>query len=692
MLGDPALLTTFIRVKIRGQRIELSEIEQHLATDITIKRSLVEFPQFGIYAKRLVGVVEPHLCHGRQSPQAAGPMQLLPAEVLAASGFSFDSPAKALAEKVPAYMMPTAWLVVNGIPLTDSKKVDRRKVRDWLNDLSNFDVCHTPLSPLDNAMAFDISHKVSKIIADGNLHISEALSGCNFELAAAGLDSIQVMTLAKWLYNEYGLKLPVAKLTRPRLTIEELARAVSAFQEGLEADKLLPRGVNMKREVDILSEKFSNPGGGILRHCKLDNPIATVFLTGGTGFLGIEILHQLLSADTVMVIVHVRATSSQHGRERIVAAAKRANWWSASFDSRLEVWPGDLGSAKLGLTNEQWDSLTGSASSEATVDAIIHNGAAVQWNLSYESLRASNTTSTVQLLEAMGERRSCGRFVYISGGQSLTAGTDDEDRMAANTAQLSGYAQTKIASELLVRRFAGSGNGQGHVVRVVKPSYIIGDAQRGMANQTDYLWGLTKSAIQLGTYSRDSYNSWLFVSDVVTVAKAVCKSCTTQDATPTVAKIHDGLFIRDFWDILVRDFGYQLQAVDGAEWWSSLQAQVEQSGPNHCLWPLQDLLNAGTGEIASRGTIPTAEMRAKREYMLQAIRSNILYLRDEVHFLPLLSSCHSVPAQGKVSGRLPYFRSWRIWWKSLCQLVSRRQPTSPAAPAHGSSLTVDHRT
>ena len=60
-----SLANVCTRVKVRGQRIELTEIEQHLSGDVTIKRCSIEFLQSGVYAKRLVGVIEPHFRHDR---------------------------------------------------------------------------------------------------------------------------------------------------------------------------------------------------------------------------------------------------------------------------------------------------------------------------------------------------------------------------------------------------------------------------------------------------------------------------------------------------------------------------------------------------------------------------------------------------------------------------------------------------
>ena len=75
----------------------------------------------------------------------------------------------------------------------------------------------------------------------------------------------------------------------------------------------------------------------------------------------------------------------------------------------------------------------------------------------------------------------------------------------------------------------------------------------------------------------------MFVSDVVTVAKAVCQIYSTKRTTPTIVKILDGLVMQDFWNVLTRDFGYELKAVDGGEWWCSLRSHVERTGSQHCL-------------------------------------------------------------------------------------------------------------
>lgn len=79
-----------------------------------------------------------------------------------------------------------------------------------------------------------------------------------------------------------------------------------------------------------------------------------VFLTGATGYFGTQLLRQLLlRPDVGKIIVHVRARSVEHGRQRIVSSAKTAKWWCEHFSPKLEIWVGDLAQPRIGLSVRQ---------------------------------------------------------------------------------------------------------------------------------------------------------------------------------------------------------------------------------------------------------------------------------------------------------------------------------------------------
>ncbi|WP_163997839.1 non-ribosomal peptide synthase/polyketide synthase, partial [Pyxidicoccus caerfyrddinensis] len=92
------------QVKVRGFRIELGEVESALAKLPAVREAVVVAREDGPGGKRLVGYVVAH------------------------EGFQTDSAAlrAALKETLPEYMVPSAVVVLDAMPLTSNGKVDRR--------------------------------------------------------------------------------------------------------------------------------------------------------------------------------------------------------------------------------------------------------------------------------------------------------------------------------------------------------------------------------------------------------------------------------------------------------------------------------------------------------------------------------------------------------------------------------------
>jgi amino acid adenylation domain-containing protein len=102
------------QVKVRGLRIELGEIESVLNQHPGLKEAAVLVREDRPGDKRLVAYFVP-------APPAA-PAQ--PADAAAAA--TVEELRAYLAERLPAYMMPTAFLAMDAFPLTPNGKVDRR--------------------------------------------------------------------------------------------------------------------------------------------------------------------------------------------------------------------------------------------------------------------------------------------------------------------------------------------------------------------------------------------------------------------------------------------------------------------------------------------------------------------------------------------------------------------------------------
>ena len=650
------------QIKIRGQRVELSEVEHLLLMYHAISKCIVAYPKSGPFGSRLVAVIQ---LRAVSRSAVDDDLRLLSQEQLRRTDFRENKAIEHLGKILPTYMIPTTWVTVESIPLTSSKKTDRRRVEDWLEETTQTQF----LDRMGSSNMFDlheldpqelIASRLSIIVAEGSHHLRKALEGHDFALSVAGIDSIRVISLSRRIEQEFNVKIGVERLTNYSTTIRGLATEIELLKD-------TPRGVEPTASVDVSREVMTLfqtlvPASPLHHEVpSVNGPVENVFLTGATGFLGTQILRQLLLRPSIKrIILHVRADDAAEGLERIIMAAKTAAWWSEPFTTQIEIWPGDLTKPRLGISSRQWQRLSGLALPEDNVHAIIHTGGVVRWNADYYTLKPANTLSTHELLQAASACPYGNRFVYISGGQRLSFSEeeDDDEALLAQVRGSSGYTVSKIASELLVRKFASTSHaGRRHHISVVKPSYIIGTVMEGHANPTDYLWRLVAGAVEIGAYNADEAdNGWLFVSDVAHVARTTVHSALSTTASGNgdggtqrpghlrTTPIRDGLRLADFWRLLRTDFGYDLRGAAGPTWWSRMRTNVEATGPSHCLWPLSYMLEQGKGDIGSAAPPPpttttTTMERASlhdeeaTERVKAAVRMNVRHLQ-EIGFLP----------------------------------------------------------
>lgn len=601
------------QIKIRGQRVELGETENQLTQYYGVAKSMVAFPKTGKYAKQLVAVIE--LCDKDASHDENAVKMFMKG-------------------RLPEYMVPSVWLAIDRIPLSTSIKVDRRQVDHLLAGLDADDTRiailgsqdQSQLLPLppSNALAHEISVKVAELLASRNNHRLTSVIGYDFRLSAVGFDSIQAITLRMWMKKQFNANIPISKLVSDTITISGLADLINHPLESASTVKLLE---DVEAMCSVLHARDTEP---VSKPDKLISRAKLVFLTGATGYLGRRILDQLVgSSEFEKIFVLIRCKSQAEGYARIVEVARKA---SLRYPERIEIWPGDLQQTRLGLADEHWKTLS------KDVDVIIHNGAVVRWNADYETLRKANVLSTMEILKALLKSSVAKSFVYVSGGQQLTPGKDDDD--AANLQQVtasSGYAQTKLASELVIKNVAVSRLGSHHCFSVVKPSYIIGSILDGVANTTDYLWRLVAGAIEIEAHNGDELNDFVYLSDVETVARSTISAAMEPSicAKAQVIKILDGITLADFWQV-VREAGYRLLPMPSEQWWYEMRENVQRSGEKHCLWPLmwmledrQRSLGAAFGSQPDRGS----DADLMRSRMKAAVATNLIWLRGE-KFLP----------------------------------------------------------
>lgn len=119
------------QAKLNGQRLELDEIVHHLAADDGIRHAVVTIPKTGACANRLVAVVSLRSA----PPEAVDPTIKFHMVTSRQACDAVKQSEDRLRQKLPPYMVPSTWLVLQEIPLLPSGKLDRTSVVRFVENI-----------------------------------------------------------------------------------------------------------------------------------------------------------------------------------------------------------------------------------------------------------------------------------------------------------------------------------------------------------------------------------------------------------------------------------------------------------------------------------------------------------------------------------------------------------------------------
>jgi amino acid adenylation domain-containing protein len=209
--------------KIRGQRIELEDVEFHMSQAI---------PDI---AEITAEVIKP-----RSSDGKPGGDVYLAAFVSFPNGFDlsvqhreFSEEAKTRVEKVariiqrklrnklPLYMVPTLFVPLACLPRTLSMKIDRKKLRELGSSFSIQDLRHLLLSSEPKVQPCTAAEEILHSLITSLLHLDPETVGMDDTFMMLGGDSISAMQLSA-LCREQGFSLSVQNILGPD-TIRQLS-------------------------------------------------------------------------------------------------------------------------------------------------------------------------------------------------------------------------------------------------------------------------------------------------------------------------------------------------------------------------------------------------------------------------------------------------------------------------------------
>ena len=459
------------QVKIRGMRIEIGEIEAHLAAHSFVKDTVVIAREDVPGEKHLVAYVVPNQLTGDESDGV---------EALRAS----------LKEALPEYMLPSAVVTLDRLPLTSNGKLDRRALPAPDTEAYAILQYEPPQGDVEDLLA-RIWQEALGIHRVGR-------RDSFFDLGGHSLLVLNVMFKTN---QALGSALRVADLYK-NPTIRGLAARV---QGDISEDEY----VELSREAALGEEP-------VVSAAHRSDRERDILLTGASGFVGRFLLARLLADTDATIYCLVRAQSQQQAWLRLRSTLLKWDLWREELASRIVAVVADLRLPRLGLDESAYATLCGN------VDTIYHCATSMNHLETYAMARSANVDSARELLR-LAARDKPKLINYIStlavfnsaGGPGRiideTTPTEAEKHSIAN-----GYAASKWVGEKIFMSAAE----QGIPCNIFRLGLVWADAEQGRYDELQREYRLLKSCLLSG-FAIEGYQYRMPPTPVDYVARAI---------------------------------------------------------------------------------------------------------------------------------------------------------------------------
>lgn len=195
-----------------------------------------------------------------------------------------------------------------------------------------------------------------------------------------------------------------------------------------------------------------------------------LFLTGATGFVGMELLARYLERTDRRVYALVRGESDDDAQARLDATVARMLPDPAPYAGRAIAVRGDVMRPGLGMAPRRRAELA------ETVGEVVHGAASVSFALPLPDSRAINVCGTENVLTFAQRVKDLQRLAYISTAYVAGdhRGLFGEDQLDIGQRFRNPYEQTKFEAEKIVREHSGD-----LPTQIFRPSIVVGEADTG---------------------------------------------------------------------------------------------------------------------------------------------------------------------------------------------------------------------
>ena len=486
---------------------------------------------------------------------------------------------------LPDYMIPSAFVILEAIPLMPNGKVDRfaLPVPDTARpELEEEFVA--PRTPIEQVLAeiFAQVLEVDRVGVHDNF----------FELGGHSLLATQLIAQ---LFTRFEVEVTIVDLFKLP-TVAGLAEYIEKMEGGDRQAEMLASSKHQSHNRETLALlKADAQLDSSIRPESLTQPTvkpSCIFLTGATGFIGAFLLYELLQQTDADVYCLVRANSPESAQNKLQNCLESYLLWQENFTNRIIPVIGDLSQPLLGLSQEQFHQLADK------VDAIYHNGAWVHHSLPYSLLKNTNVQGTQEVLRLACQIK-VKPFHFISAtigfsevGDSGVKVIREQDSIDNGEVPIGGYVQSKWIAEKLVNTVRD----RGLPVCIYRLGRISGHSQTGVFNANDFLYRLIMGCVQLGSIPDAEMIQNIIPVDYASQA-IVHLSKQQSSWGKAFHLVHPHPVSSKLFFEKLRSLGYPIQKIPYEQWHAQL-LNIAQNSPEHALYPLVSLLTKNNNSQA----------------------------------------------------------------------------------------------
>lgn len=530
------------QVKIRGLRIELGEIENAIDCVDGISQAVV------VVRKNAEG--RQLICAFYTQTEA------VPVETIRA----------ALEQKLPRYMLPHIFTVLEKMPLTSSGKVNRKALPEIdLNCVESSTEYVKPEGELEKQLAKLMEQVLGYAPVGRNDHF--------FDLGGDSLKAIEMISKA----HTEGIYVSLQNVF-DYPTVQQLADCI----------------VNGDKQVISFAGMDFSGIDRILAKNRLENitktervPLGNILLAGATGFLGIHLLSDFLEHDSGTAYCLIRGKDEADSKKRLDELFRHYFGETYVGSERIKVICADLQKDCFGLSEKAYTELLSS------VDTVINTAASVKHYGSYRYFYEVNVESVHRLIQFCKEADvklihtstisvSGNSFVdQFDGYVSETEKHFYESSLYIGQPLDNVYARSKFEAEKVILDAMQEGL-RANIMRMGNLTNRLSDGMFQRNHESNAFLQRIRGALELGMIPDDLLDGYTEFTPIDEAANAIMTIARHFSNEFTVFHINTPKIV--LMDKLVeycRKLGYALKTISGKEFEAVLKATAQESGMEH---------------------------------------------------------------------------------------------------------------